>query len=371
MNFLTIVFRGLLRRRVRTLLTVLGIAIGIAAVVMLVGLAWGFERSWSEGFQAHQTDIVVGNLSGGVMPKSFEDSLEERIAALPHVAETTSLLAELMGVEELSMIMVSGREWGGFTWDNLELLEGRMPRDASEPAVVLGRLAADSLGKKPGDSLQIEAEEFEVVGIVDGGAVVENGAIFLSLDLLQQATANDGLINFVNIRLEPGTTDAEARTLCEEIERIFPEGRAMLAGQVLGSSQGIQVVRAMSWSTSLLAVAVGVLGVMNTMLMTVFERTHEIGVLLAIGWKRSRIVRMILWESALLGLLGGIAGVAIGAIALLVLQMVPGVQGLLEPSIGWGLVVTSIAIAVAVGVVSGIYPAWRSSRLSPNLAMQA
>ena len=68
------------------------------------------------------------------------------------------------------------------------------------------------------------------------------------------------------------------------------------------------MIRAMSWGTSLLAVLVGVLGVMNTMLMTVFERTQEICVLLAIGWRRGRIVRMILWESALLGLLGGIAG---------------------------------------------------------------
>jgi putative ABC transport system permease protein len=218
--------------------------------------------------------------------------------------------------------------------------------------------------------LQVEASEFEVVGIVDGGAVVEDGAVFLSLELLQEATASDGLINFVNVRLEPGTSDAESEALRAEIEKLFPAGKAMLADQVLGSSQGVRAVRAMSWSTSLLAVAVGVLGVMNTMLMTVFERTHEIGVLLAIGWKRSRIVRMVLWESALLGLLGGVVGVAAGTLALVVLQAVPGVRGLLEPSVSPGLVFGALAIAVAVGVLSGVYPAWRSSRLSPTLALQ-
>ena len=96
MSFFAIVVRGLMRRRVRTLLTVLGIAIGIAAVVMLVGLAWGFERSWSEGFEAHHTDIVVGNLSGGVMPKTFDASLEEQIAAATRAIPTPATLKELV-----------------------------------------------------------------------------------------------------------------------------------------------------------------------------------------------------------------------------------------------------------------------------------
>jgi putative ABC transport system permease protein len=126
----------------------------------------------------------------------------------------------------------------------------------------------------------------------------------------------------------------------------------------------------MSWGTSLLAVLVGVLGVMNTMLMTVFERTHEICVLLAIGWKRSRIVRMVLWESALLGFLGGVIGVLLGAAGVKVLETTPAIRGLLEPDLSVGLLATSVAIAVFVGVVSGLYPAWRSSRLTPGPALR-
>lgn len=369
MTFATIVTRGLIRRPIRTVLTLLGIAIGIAAVVMLVGIAWGFEKSWSDGFQAHQTDIVVANLSGGLLPKTFDASLQDRIASMPNVAETTSLLAEFISVEDAPMVMVSGREWGGFTWKNLELVEGRLPRDASEHAVVLGTLAARTLGKAVGDTLQIEAEEFPVVGIVDGGALVENGAVFLSLRQMQETMSAEGLINFVNIRLVPGTTEAEAVALCAQIDEIFPEGHAMVAGEVLENSQGVDVVRAMSWSTSLLAILVGVLGVMNTMLMAVFERTHEIGVLLAVGWKRRRILAMILWESALLGLLGGITGLLFGLAGLRLLQTAPGVQGLLEPEVDAPLMLVALAIAVVVGVASGAYPAWRGARLSPSIAL--
>jgi putative ABC transport system permease protein len=125
----------------------------------------------------------------------------------------------------------------------------------------------------------------------------------------------------------------------------------------------------MSWGTSLLAVLVGVLGVMNTMLMTVFERTHEICVLLAIGWKRGRIVRMVLWESALLGFLGGVGGVLIGVVGVKLMQTTPAIRGLLEPDLSPHLLVTSVAIAVVVGVLSGLYPAWRSSRLIPSRAL--
>ena len=143
----------------------------------------------------------------------------------------------------------------------------------------------------------------------------------------------------------------------------------MVASEVVGTSQGFQIARAMSWSTSFLAIFVGVLGVMNTMLMTVFERTHEIGILLAVGWKRRRVVYMVLLESAMLGLLGGVTGVTLGAVGLKVMETTPAIRGLLEPDLSPKLFLISIAIAVVVGVISGLYPAWRSSRLSPSLAL--
>jgi putative ABC transport system permease protein len=110
---------------------------------------------------------------------------------------------------------------------------------------------------------------------------------------------------------------------------------------------------------------------MNTMLMTVFERTQEICVLLAVGWTRKRIIRMVLYESALLGLVGGIAGVILGAIGVQVLGSTPSIRGLLRPDLSLPLLSLSVVIAVGVGVISGLYPAWRSSRLAPSMALHA
>ena len=369
MTFFTFVTRGLTRRPVRTGLTIVGIAIGIAAVVALVGISRGFETSWQTGMKSRGTDIVVSNMGRGLTPKPFSATVVERITPLPHVAETCALLVDLISVEKADMMIVSARQWGGFSWKNLKLVSGRLPNDAAERAVVLGKTAAEVLGKKVGDTLQLETEELAVVGIVDGGAVVEDGSVILSLPLLQEITGNQGKINNIDLRVTPRTTKEELTRLCAQITGLVPEARAVIAGDHIRDSQAYRMISAMSWGTSLLAVLVGVLGVMNTMLMTVFERTQEICVLLAIGWKRSRIVRMVLWESALLGFLGGVGGVLIGVVGVQLLVTTPAIRGLLEPELNPQFLVMAVAIAVVVGVVSGVYPAWRSSRLTPSHAL--
>jgi putative ABC transport system permease protein len=370
MTFFSVIVRGLTRRPVRTGLTLLGISIGIAAVVALVGISRGFNQSWAAGMKARGTDVVVSNMGSSLIPKPFSASVRDRIAHLPHVDATCAILVDLMSVENAEMMMVSAREWDGFAWKNLKSISGRMPRDPAEPAVVLGRTAADVLKKKVGDPIQIETRELTVVGIVDGNAWVENGSIILSLPLFQEITGNQGKINIIDIRVTPSTSVKDVELLCEQINRVVPEGRAVVASEHITNSEAYRMVQAMSWGTSLLAVLVGVLGVMNTMLMNVFERTQEICVLLALGWKRGRIIRMVLWESALLGLLGGIVGVLIGAVGVKVLGATPAIRGLLEPDLSTRLLATSVAIAIAVGVISGLYPAWRSSRLTPSRALQ-
>ena len=193
--------------------------------------------------------------------------------------------------------------------------------------------------------------------------------MILSLPLYQEISGNEGKINIIDIRATPGMNEQGVKQLCTAINAVMPEARALPAGDNVGNSQAYKFISAMSWGTSLLAIVVGVLGVMNTMLMTVFERKQEICILLAIGWRRGRIIRMVLLESALLGLLGGIGGVLIGAIGVKVLERLPAIHGLLEPDLSPQLMIISVAIAVIVGVISGIYPAWRSSRLTPSLAM--
>jgi putative ABC transport system permease protein len=369
MTFFDVVTRGLKRRPIRTGLTLLGISVGIAAVVALIGLSRGLVTSWTAGMKERRTEIVVHNMRGSLTPKPFSASTRDRIAHLPGVAATCMILVDLMSIEKAELMIVSGREWDCFAWENLKLVSGRMPKDQKERAVVLGTTAADILKKKVGDAVQIETEELAVVGIVNGGAFIENGSVILSLPVLQEISGNHDQISAIDVRVTPGTDQAAIQRLCAEMNKAIPEARAEPAGEHIASGEGYRVVNAMSWGTSLLAVLVGVLGVTNTMLMSVFERKQEIAILLALGWRRSRVVRMILWESAMLGFFGGIIGVFLGVIGVQLLKRAPALRGMLEPDLRMDLMLTAIAIAVFVGVLSGVYPAWRSSRVAPSLAL--
>ena len=152
------------------------------------------------------TDIVVSSMGNALTPKPFSATVVEKITPLPHVAETCALLVDLISVEKAEMMIVSARQWGGFSWENLKVVSGRLPNDAAERAVVLGKTAADVLEKKVGDTLQLETAELKVVGIVEGGAVVEDGSVILSLPLFQEITGNQDKINIIDLRATPGTS---------------------------------------------------------------------------------------------------------------------------------------------------------------------
>ena len=211
MTFFTVVLRGLLRRPLRTGLTLAGISIGIAAVVALVGMSRGFEKGWQVGLKARGTDIVVSNKNGSLTPKPFDASVRDRIAKLPHIAATCNLLVQVTSVEDSDLMILSAREWGGFAGTISNSSPDACRSDAKEEAVVLGQTAAEILKKKVGDPIQIETKELKVVGIVKGGALVEDGSVILSFPLLQGIIGSPNQINAIDVRATPATSEQQIR----------------------------------------------------------------------------------------------------------------------------------------------------------------
>jgi putative ABC transport system permease protein len=115
---------------------------------------------------------------------------------------------------------------------------------------------------------------------------------------------------------------------------------------------------------------IGILGIANTMAMSVFERTREIGILRALGWKRWRILLLIQTEAAVLGLAGGLLGLAIGWSALHLLSLLPQTASIVSASFPVLLLAEALGIAVLAGLVAGAYPAWRGAHLSPVEALR-
>jgi putative ABC transport system permease protein len=126
----------------------------------------------------------------------------------------------------------------------------------------------------------------------------------------------------------------------------------------------------MAWLTSVIALVIGAVGVLNTMVMSVFERTREIGILRAIGWRKSRVVRLILSESLLLSVAGAAAGIAAAVLLTRALTWWPLVNGLIKGEVALAVLIQGFFIALAVGLIGGAYPAYRGAHLPPTEALR-
>src|SRR6478672_10664209 len=197
MSFLQLIFKNLFRRRSRSLLTLAGISIGIAAVVSLSGIASGFEQSWANVYKARKTDLVVTKtIARSTMPGPFPASIKDELLKMPRVREVAGVLADVFSIEESPAVLVIGWEAKTSLWEHITLASGHWPDDASKDTVAIGSLGAETLGKKIGDKIQIESREFTVCGIFRSDALAESGAIIMPLPAMQALSEKDGMVNF-------------------------------------------------------------------------------------------------------------------------------------------------------------------------------
>ncbi len=364
MSFVALVFHNVRRRPGRSLLTVAGVAIGIAAVVILLSLAWGFERTWAAGYHTSGADLLVGKTtSRRPLPTPFPADTVAQLGRLAHVAEAAGVMTDLLSIEDAPTLLVFGWEPRSFLWNHLTLLDGRWPGDSDERVVALGSIAADMLERRVGDYVDIEGQAFLVCGRFTSPSFSENGAVVMALRQLQNVTARGHQVNFAALRLisgaGPGAID-EVRAL---VRTRFSGFTAETSGELVRRNIAIQAAKAMSLATSLVALIIGAVGITNTVLMSVLERRHEIAVLLALGWHRRRVVRMIVAEATLLSALGGLLGVAAGSAALRALQWAPWFRGKIDTDPGSWLLASALLLSIGLGALCGLYPAWRGARL--------
>ena len=164
---------------------------------------------------------------------------------------------------------------------------------------------------------------------------------------------------------KPGTEEEVAKRI-----NLTVPGAEARSSEVMSEQVGefLGIIEKVTWAISALAAIVGGVGITNTMLMSVIERTKEIGVFKAVGWSNSDVMRIILVEGLLLGFLGGVIGVFLGFVALIVVQdQVPGFAGQITPL----LIAEAMGFAMSLGVIGGIYPAYRAANLDPVVALKA
>jgi putative ABC transport system permease protein len=376
MRFYTFVLKNLFRRKVRSLLTAVGVAVAVGAVVALVGISSGFESSFLELYQKRNTDIIVSRK--GLMDRltsGLDDRMGDQIARLPHVNHACGGLIDFVSLEKIGVfgVMVQGWPASSYLFSQLDVISGKALVPGDSHGVIVGKILAANLNKKVGDTLNIFDEDFKITGIYQTFNVYENGSMIMLLDTLQRLEGREHQVTGFTVFLDDQSHNPVAvAKVCEEIRKLDKTGRteAMPATEYVQSTSQIQAARAMAWITSAVAALMCVLFVLNTMVMSVFERTREIGILRAIGWRRSRVVQMILMESVLLTIGGGVIG-TVGAIFLIrFLTSLPSVSGLISGNISWTVIGQGFMIALLVGLIGALYPAYRGAQLLPTEAIR-
>lgn len=373
MNLFNLALGNLYRRPARTSLTVSAISLGIAAVVALTSIAWGFEASWQKASDARGTDLIVTRIaSENTLPSPFVASkVQPTLSGFPHVQEVVGLLSEMLSVSnDAPPVFVFGWAYGSYLWDHLKLVDGRWLGSDNEAAIMVGSLSAEMLHKKVGDSLEIEGRAFQVVGIFESSAVVENGAVIMTLTQAQQVTDKPGKVNFLNIKLDSQASEADIEALKARVRATMPGFVAITSGELVQKNTVVRISKAMSNATILIAGLVGALVVFNTMLMSINERTREIGILLALGWQRRTIVKLVFSEATILTLAGGLAGIVLGIVLTWGLEHVELMRGKIDAVFSVPFLFGVLALSVILGICGGIYPALKAARLLPSNALR-
>jgi putative ABC transport system permease protein len=371
LSFAGFAWKNLWRRRLRTLLTLCGIGMAIGAFVALVGFSRSFEHEWQKLYSSSGTDIAV--VDKNFMNTSVNESLLGKLRAVPVVAQADPMIFNIMDITPEVNALAFGWLENSYEFDALTFDSGGRFHDG-KPEVILGSLLARNLDKKVGDTLELQGTPFTVTGIYHGGTGLEAGAIIMPIDQLQVLTSLQGKVSGFHVRLKPAPADEAAdhylKRSQQQIEAALPGLNAQGAADRAANNQFVGLAHAVAWGTSCIALMMGILGIANTMAMSVFERTREIGILRAIGWKTWRVLMLIQIEATVLGFVGGFIGIAVGWGALHLLSTLPQTASVVTTSLSWLHLVEALGISVLSGLIAGAYPAWRGAHLSPVEALR-
>jgi ABC-type antimicrobial peptide transport system permease subunit len=362
------ILRNLLRRRTRTLLTLVGVSLGVAAIVSLVAVANGLIGGYAALWSGAGVDLTVAQAEALDPSTSVIDQgLGEELLKVAGVKAVAGMIYGEATTDQIPYLLIFGHEPEGFAIEHFKIVEGEGLTSRSRREIIIGKLASDTLNRGVGDSIRMHDSAYRIVGIYETGQGLEEGGGVVTLEDAQAMLKRPRQVNVFLVQLKELADADEAR---ERMERRFPDLAVTKSGENATQETMMGMVSAFAWGISLLAVIIGGVGMMNTVLMSIFERTREIGLLRALGWRKSRVLRMILMESIGLSLIGGVLGSALGIVTVWLFGRIPATAGLMQGKFSLSLFIQAFIVALGLGAIGGLYPAWRASQLDPLLAMQ-
>jgi putative ABC transport system permease protein len=370
MWFSTLVRKNIFERPTRSFLTVVGLAAAIGAVVALVGIARNFEQSQRAAFEARGVDLIVVR-SGSIMRLGsvLDAGLEEKVRALPGVRAVSPGLSDVVSFQAKQVfgVVVRGVPADSPMMTDVNVSAGRRIGPGDKRAVMLGKVLAENLDQRAGDMLEvIEGEPpYQVVGLFRSADVFENGSILMKIEQLQQLMRREGEVTQFAVAAQK-SDKASIEQLSRRIKALAPGLETLPAGEYVDTALEVRMAHAVAWLTSTLALLIGAFGMVNTMFAAVVERTRELALLRAIGWRKRTVMKLILCESLLLGMAGAVLGTAAAVGLTRLLSSLPASGRLVSGEIAPEVILQGFAIAAVLSVIGGILPAYRAAQLAPT-----
>lgn len=380
MTLSKLVVRNIVRRRGRFIFTLLGITIGIASFVTFQSMGGSLKSEIFRETNALGANLLVipkgscgyeqlSILTGDQMPTNITTEEVAKIAAIegltivPFLAMKTAINNEPVSINGiLPTEVMRTRGW--------MVEHGNYFASQEDVGAVVGVAAAEKFGLKPGSSVTLRGEQVPVVAVLKQTGGKDDVTIFLPMPLAQRLFNSVDRVSYVAVKVEDlALTDSYIEKIREAVGLGVVSDKQMLKS-VLGIVSSVNVTLQLIAAVAVLAAAFGII---NTMMTATYERKREIGILQALGARRSTIFYLFMLESAFYGFLGGVTGVLVGLVASVSVAPYISENAFTTLMKGSGngtvldatVIIGSIILSATVAVTAGVYPAWRAARLSP------
>ncbi|HEX32912.1 MAG TPA: ABC transporter permease [Candidatus Aenigmarchaeota archaeon] len=391
MDYLKIAVTELGNRKMRSWLTILGIVIGIAAIVSLISIAQGLEEAirLQVAMMGSRAIVVTPGRMIGTFSKPFTESEIKPLESIRNVEYVVAMNTQVSQVahgDKESQSYVAGisddhmKEY--ITDMGLSLEEGSFIRPNSKHKAIVGSLLAKNLEIKAGDKIIIynhngEATQYRVAGVLSSvGSSQDDNSVMIKLSEEQEMFQQENQYQMVTVMI---SDEKYMDSVADDIEKVLSKKRDESAYQVMTPDKIIErvsvilgIVEATVVGIAAISLLVGVIGIMNTMYMSILERTKQIGVMKAIGAKNNQIMMIFITESAIIGVVGGVIGMILGFLIAYAVEVGAAMYGypMIKAYYSIPIVGMALIISVGVGVIAGLLPARRAAKLNPVDALR-
>jgi len=343
MDLYKLSFNNIRRKKLRSALTMLGIIIGVATIVVLLGVTAGATSAVKDETNQYMYDVIISpaSTSGSYLMDAEMVSKVENLPVLHSLREETIFSDNIAG----NRVNFQGIN----DWKQVKLKNGT-------PGVVINQAVADKLGYSIGNKIKIKNQELTITGI--SKEEEQPLYIYINQDIAKQITDNKVSVIYASTNKDPKIAADEIKN---QIDGISVETKSEKVAEVQEMTD--QALLFMGFIASI-ALLVGIISVINTMLISVMERTRELGILKAIGFTNREIKGSILFESGFLGLSGGVIGVILGIAGIIVVANMLKFREYIPEMMPLWLISGVIAGATLLSVLAGLYPAMRASKLN-------